>query len=108
MLEELKEKTGYFDERFFFLVEDVDLAWRARRAGWKTLFFPQMACFHTGNSSGMDKKFRQYLCFRNRRWMIAKNECFWERVRVYALSMPYEIIRGIYLAVFNKYFWTKP
>ncbi|MBU1062143.1 MAG: glycosyltransferase family 2 protein [Candidatus Omnitrophica bacterium] len=33
MLEEIKETTGYFDERFFFLVEDVDLAWRAQRKG---------------------------------------------------------------------------
>jgi GT2 family glycosyltransferase len=107
MLEKLKERTGYFDERFFFLVEDVDLAWRAQRAGWKVLFNPQMECFHTGNSSGTDPKFRQYLSFRNRHWMIAKNEDFWGRVRTYALCAPYELARSIYLAIFNKYFWMK-
>ncbi|OGX11595.1 MAG: hypothetical protein A2351_06300 [Omnitrophica bacterium RIFOXYB12_FULL_50_7] len=107
MLDKLKEKTGYFDERFFFLVEDVDLAWRAKRAGWKVLFDSQVVCTHVGNSSGTDKKLRQYLCFRNRYWMIAKNEDFWERGRVYALSMPYELARGLSLAVFNKYFWRK-
>ena len=107
MLDKLKEKTGYFDERFFFLVEDVDLAWRAKRAGWKVLFYSQMVCSHAGNSSGTDKKFRQYLCFRNRYWMITKNEDFWGRVRVYALSLPYELARSIYLAIFNKYFWMK-
>lgn len=107
MLDMLKEKTGYFDERFFFLMEDVDLAWRAQRAGWKVLFYSQMVCSHAGNSSGTDKKVRQYLCFRNRHWMIAKNEDFWGRVRVYALSLPYELVRGIYLAIFNKYFWMK-
>ncbi len=107
MLEKLKETTGYFDERFFFLVEDVDLAWRAKRAGWKVLFCPQMVCSHAGNSSGTNKKFRQYLCFRNRHWMIAKNEDFWGRVRVDTFSAPYELARGIYLAIFNKYFWMK-
>jgi GT2 family glycosyltransferase len=107
MLEKLKERTGYFDERFFFLVEDVDLAWRAQRSGWKVLFNSQMECFHTGNSSGTDKKFRQYLSFRNRYWMIAKNEGFWGRVKTYALSAPYEIARSISLAIFNKYFWMK-
>ncbi len=107
MLEELKESTGYFDERFFFLVEDVDLAWRAQRAGWKVLFSPQMECFHAGNSSGTDEKFRQYLSFRNRHWMIAKNENFLGRMKTYALSAPYELARGIYLAIFNKYFWMK-
>ncbi|MFA5168658.1 MAG: glycosyltransferase family 2 protein [Candidatus Omnitrophota bacterium] len=107
MLDKLKEKTGYFDERFFFLVEDVDLAWRAKRAGWKVLFYSQMVCCHTGNSSGTNEKFRQYLCFRNRHWMITKNENFWGKVKVYAFSIPYEFVRGIYLAIFNKYFWMK-
>ena len=107
MLDKLKERTGYFDERFFFLVEDVDLAWRAKRAGWKVLFYSQMVCSHAGNSSGTDGKFRQYLCFRNRHWMITKNEDFFGGLRVYALSMPYELVRGISLAIFNKYFWMK-
>lgn len=108
MLEKLKESSGYFDERFFFLVEDVDLAWRAQRAGWKVRFCPEMVCFHKGNGSGTDKKMRQYLSFRNRHRMIAKNEDLWGRLRVYALSTPYELARSAYLAVFNKYFWIKP
>ncbi|MCL4235432.1 MAG: glycosyltransferase, partial [Deltaproteobacteria bacterium] len=32
---ELKERTGIFDERFFAYYEDVDLAWRARRRGYR-------------------------------------------------------------------------
>ena len=108
MLDAIREKTGFFDERFFFLVEDVDLAWRAQRAGWKVQFCPDMTCCHTGNSSNTEGKFRQYLCFRNRHWMIQKNETFWGKVRVYALSLPYELARGFYLAVSNQYFWTRP
>jgi len=107
MLDRLKERSGYFDERFFFLVEDVDLAWRAQRAGWKALFCPQMECLHSGNSSGANQKFRQYLSFRNRHWMIAKNETFRGRMRTYVLSAPYELARGLSLALLNKYFWMK-
>lgn len=103
MLEKLKESSGCFDERFFFLVEDVDLAWRAQRAGWKVRFCPEMVCAHEGNSSGTDKKLRQYLSFRNRYWMIAKNEDFLGRMRVFALSWPYEVVRFAYLTVCNKY-----
>ena len=33
MLEEVKDKYGYFDERLFFLFEDADLAWRAQKKG---------------------------------------------------------------------------
>jgi len=74
MLWELKEETGYFDERFFFLVEDVDLAWRAQKKGWKALFYPKGVCYHSGNSSRTNGKLRQYFCFRNRYLMILKNE----------------------------------
>lgn len=74
MLEETREKTGYFDERFFFMVEDMDLAWRAQRKGWNARYCPQIICYHSGNSSVSDKRFRQYLCFRNRYYSILKNE----------------------------------
>lgn len=73
-LDSIKADTGYFDERFFFLVEDVDLAWRAQNKGWKALFFPQAFCYHTGNSSMTSKRMRQYLCFRNRYYSILKND----------------------------------
>jgi len=106
MLDALREVTGYFDERFFFLVEDVDLAWRAQRAGWKVLFNPQMVCSHTGNGSSTDKKLRQYLCFRNRYLMIAKNDTILERIVIFMISLPYEIMRCAYLAVSNKYLFS--
>ncbi len=74
MLEELKEDTGYFDRRFFFLVEDVDLAWRAQRRHWKCLLVPGAVCYHHGNSSCLNAKMRQFLNFRNRYLMVKKNE----------------------------------
>lgn len=107
MLEALKEKTGYFDERFFFLVEDTDLAWRAKRSGWKVLFDPEMVCFHTGNSAATNPRLRQYLSFRNRHWMIAKNESPLGKIVLFVISGPYELARIIFMALFNKYLWTK-
>ena len=107
MLEQLKEATGYFDERFFFLVEDVDLAWRARHRGWDVRFCPELVCYHSGNGSRTDRALRQYLCCRNRHLMIAKNESFAGKVRVYGLSWPYDLARMLYAAVFNKYMRDK-
>jgi len=74
MFEEVKEDAGYFDERFFFLVEDVDLSWRAQRKGWRAIFYPNAICYHFGNSSRLPQYMRQYLCFRNRYYSIKKNE----------------------------------
>lgn len=33
MLEDVKDRHGYFDERLFFLFEDADLSWRAQKKG---------------------------------------------------------------------------
>ena len=35
---EVWEQLGGFDERLFMYLEDVDLAWRMQRAGWKSVF----------------------------------------------------------------------
>lgn len=103
MLEDIKEDTGYFDERFFFLVEDVDLAWRAQKRGWKALFCPEAVCYHSGNSSNYGKITRQYLCFRNRYYSIIKNEAFKKIVINFFSPFPYDSLRILYLLFSNSY-----
>lgn len=108
MLEELKEETGYFDERFFFLVEDVDLSWRAQKRGWKALFCPETVCYHMGSSSNFNRQLRQYLCFRNRYFMIKKNESLIGKLKLFFLSFWYEVFRFLYLVLTNKYLLNPP
>ncbi|MFH1245947.1 MAG: glycosyltransferase family 2 protein [Candidatus Omnitrophota bacterium] len=103
MLEDLKEDTGFFDERFFFLAEDVDLAWRARRKGWRCLFVPQAVCYHKGDSSGTNRRLRQYLSFRNRYYAIAKNEGIANYCRKVFPLICYDLPRLLYLLVTNHY-----
>lgn len=101
MLDDIKEDTGFFDERFFFLVEDVDLAWRARRKGWRCLFIPQALCYHQGDSSGTNKRFRQYLSFRNRYYAIAKNEGIGNYCRKVFPLVCYDLPRLFYFLITN-------
>ncbi|MBL7196809.1 MAG: glycosyltransferase family 2 protein [Candidatus Omnitrophica bacterium] len=103
VLEEIKEKTGYFDERFFFLVEDVDLAWRAQRKGYRALYVSEAVCYHLGNSSGLDFKLRQYLCFRNRYYTIMKNEGFANLPKSFLSILIYDLPRLFYLFFTNTY-----
>lgn len=107
MLEELKEDTGYFDERFFFFVEDVDLAWRAQKKGWKALFCHQAICYHSGHSSKYDKHLRQYLCFRNRFYTIIKNDGFLKYGIKFLPLFAYDLPRLFYLVVINLFFWKR-
>ncbi len=40
------EEAGGFDEGYFMYVEDVDLCWRLRRAGWEIRYFPETEILH--------------------------------------------------------------
>ncbi|TAM37846.1 glycosyltransferase family 2 protein [bacterium] len=103
MLEELIEDTGYFDRRFFFLVEDVDLAWRAKIRHWKCMQAPKAVCYHHGNSSLLNKKYRQYLNLRNRYFTIIKND---GRLRYFSKILPfvlYDLPRLCYLILTNRF-----
>ena len=103
MLEEIKEQTGYFDERFFFLAEDVDLSWRAQKKGWRTLYCPEAICYHLGNSSNTSKQMRQYLCFRNRYYSIIKNEGIKNYFKKFFPFLFYDFPRLLYLLFTNRY-----
>ena len=101
MLEELKEDTGYFDERFFFLVEDVDLSWRAQRRGFKALCYPNAVCYHLGNSSLCGKPLRQYLNWRNRKILLTKWK--FNHFQSMAVYLMYDFPRLLFLLLNNRY-----
>jgi GT2 family glycosyltransferase len=55
-------EVGGFDPRFFLYNEDVDLCLRLRRAGWRLLYEPSMACEHSvGGATGSGERSPLYL-----------------------------------------------
>ncbi|MDD5477939.1 MAG: glycosyltransferase family 2 protein [Candidatus Omnitrophica bacterium] len=98
MLEDVKDRHGYFDERFFFLFEDADLSWRAQKRGWLCMYCPKPMCFHSGNSSATDKKTRQILSFSNRRLAIFKNQNPALILLMFPLYLVYDLPRFLILA----------
>jgi GT2 family glycosyltransferase len=65
---------GGYDADFFAYLEDVDLAWRARLAGWRCLFQPQARVLHAHSSTlGDASPFKRFLLGRNKVWLLAKN-----------------------------------
>lgn len=68
------EQVGGFDTSFFMYLEDADLAWRARLAGWRTLLAPEaVVLHHHSKSAGHRSDFKYYLVGRNRVRMLAKS-----------------------------------
>jgi len=100
MLEATREENGYFDERFFFLFEDVDLSWRAQKKGIKALFSPNAVCYHYGNSSNTPRNIRQYLCLRNRYFTLLKND---STLSIILSFIFYDIPRLLYFLIINPY-----
>lgn len=75
MLDALELSTGFFDRSFFMYFEDVDLGWRARLAGWSTLYVPGARVAHAfnGSSGRQYPHFVRLHCERNRVRTLLKN-----------------------------------
>jgi GT2 family glycosyltransferase len=67
--------VGGFDEDFFCYGEDVDLGFRLRLAGWKSMLVPDAVVRHVGSASsgGQRSEFASYHGHRNMVWVYVKN-----------------------------------
>jgi len=71
---EMLEELGGFDVSFFGYLEDVDLAWRARMAGWRALYEPAAVGYHHHSATfGHGSATKYFLVGRNRVRLLAKN-----------------------------------
>lgn len=66
------DKIGLLDDDYFFLLEDVDLAWRAQLAGYKVLYVPTAVVYHhlSASGGGVTASFHDG---RNSIWIVVKN-----------------------------------
>ena len=72
---QLLDEIGLFDEDYFAFYEDVDLAWRAQRAGWACALAADARVYHIhGGSFRHGSAQKLYLLARNRWWTLLKNE----------------------------------
>ncbi len=68
------DAVGGLDEDFFAYLEDADLAWRARLAGWRCLYAPAARVYHRHSATGGEgSPFKGYHLGRNKVWMIVQN-----------------------------------
>lgn len=71
------KELGGLDAAFFAHMEEIDLCWRMRNAGWRLACVPQSTVFHLGGGAlSYDNPRKTYLNFRNNLVMIRKNRRF--------------------------------
>jgi GT2 family glycosyltransferase len=68
---EVLDKIGGFDGDLWLYVEDTDLSWRTRLAGYICLFVPTSVAYHQYGLRLTDRKFFHYE--RNRHLLLLKN-----------------------------------
>lgn len=66
------DQIGLLDDDFFFLLEDVDLGWRAQLAGWRCLYTPQAIVYHHLSATGGGVT-ASYYAGRNTIMLLVKN-----------------------------------
>ena len=68
-------KLGGFDEDYFCYLEDVDLGFRLRLAGYRCLYVPQSVAYHVGSGTtgGQHSDFAMYHGHRNLVWTFVKD-----------------------------------
>ena len=95
--------VGGFDEDYFCYVEDVDLGFRLRLAGYKALYVPDAMVYHVGSATtgGQHSDFSIYHGHRNLVWTYIKDMpgiLFWLFLPLHILlnivSIIYFILRG--------------
>jgi GT2 family glycosyltransferase len=93
-------KVGGFDEDFFCYLEDIDLGFRLRLAGYRSLYVPDSVAYHVGSGTtgGSHSDFAVYHGHRNLVWTYIKNmpgPLFW-------ILLPLHLIMNLYIvAVFS-------
>ncbi len=70
---QMMDEIGLFDEDFFLYMEDVDMALRARLAGWRCIYVPEaVAHHHHGGTAGVGTDLAVYYGNRNVVWYVVK------------------------------------
>lgn len=80
------DEIGFFDERHFCYLEDVDICYRARIHGYRNLYAPKAVVYHYGSASSgsVYNAFKEEMTAGNNRYLLYKNMPAFQ----YALNAP--------------------
>ena len=97
------QDVGGFDDRIFLYLDDVDVAWRARMAGWRALYAPEAVVWHHHSATtrhGSD--FKYFHVGRNRVRLLARNADSRQLIRYGPAIVLYELGYVLYAAIADR------
>ncbi len=97
---EVFEKIGLLDSSFFLYWEDADFSERARRAGYKVMYYPKTWMWHkvSASTGGSGSPTNDYFLIRNR---------FYYSMRYSKLWTKFAVLRDTIKQIFTGRTWQK-
>lgn len=94
----LFDKIGYFDEKFFAYLEDVDIGYRARCYGYRNVLAHRAKVLHigSGSSGSRHNSFKVSLSARNAVFVMYKNFEPWQMALNFLPALAGTIIKTFY------------
>jgi N-acetylglucosaminyl-diphospho-decaprenol L-rhamnosyltransferase len=65
-------EVGGFDSSYFMYVEEVDLCWRLKQAGWRVLHEPSASVVHIGGVSASQRPFSMAVAQHRSLWRFSR------------------------------------
>ena len=98
----LFHEMGGFDSAFFAHMEEIDLCWRLRNAGYSIWFTPRSVVYHVGGGMlPQSSPFKTFLNYRNNLLMMYKNlphkhlkRTLYLRMTLDGISAVYSLLKG--------------
>jgi len=97
------DDIGGFDTSFGVYLEDADVAWRARMAGWRCLLEPRAVVRHHHSATTRHRSDSKYFHVgRNRVRMLAKNATGTQLLRYAPLIVLYDLAYVVYALLVDR------
>ena len=97
------DEIGGLDSRIFLYLDDVDVAWRARMAGWRTLYVPEAVVWHHHSATTRHgSAFKYFHVGRNRVRLIARNADRRHLLRYGPAILAYDLAYIVFVAVADR------
>ena len=97
---EILDSIGLFDEMHFAYLEDIDICYRARIAGYRSEYCPTARVYHLGSATSGSKynAFKVRLSSRNNIYLIYKNQPLPQRILNFLPLLLGTVLKGAFYA----------
>lgn len=104
---EVIQDIGLFDEDYFFFLEETDWCLRARRWGWKVVFFPKISIYHLQGKSAAKVPIPARIEYWRSRYLFFEKHYSSFVCSLFYAGMGMKVLIELYFSLFSSLFSKK-